>query len=98
MEQGNLPEIRAKIARAGEMVKEAMDSGLPLLGGEHERELTALWEEFFGDLLYYIKLKSRESGHNLLASIFLTFNRVLFSRQPAPGRRNSTGHKGDRIF
>jgi len=75
-----MAEIRAKIQRAEELIKEAMDSGLPLMGSEDERELTALWEEFFRELLIYIKLKSRETRHNLLPVIFLTFNRVWFGR------------------
>lgn len=76
----DLNEIRAKIVRAQDLIKEAMESGLPLIGGEHERELTALWEEFFSDLLIHIKLKSRETRHNLLPAIYRTFYRVWLRR------------------
>lgn len=80
MGHDNLSEISEKISRAQDLIKEAMDSGLSFIGGEHERELTALWEEFFSELLIYIKLKSRETRHNLLPAIYRTFYRVWLKR------------------
>ncbi|NPV90868.1 MAG: hypothetical protein HPY50_08855 [Firmicutes bacterium] len=52
------------------MLKEAVDMTVEIKQKDaHNKQATWLWEDFLGDFWGYIRRKSRESGHNLLAGI-----------------------------
>ena len=64
------------MSQALSLIKEALDSSLPLLQSEHKQGVVALWEAFLRECLSYIKQKSKETGSNLLG--YVSFNRIWF--------------------
>lgn len=74
MNEGNLSGAREKMSRALTMIKEVVDISLPLLKGEQRKEIIAMWEDFLREFIRYLKVRSRETGCNLLGCI--SFNRI----------------------
>lgn len=62
-------DLRKKLEQALKLIKESVDTSVVLIKEGHKREVTGMWEDFLGAFIKYLRLKSKESGINLLASI-----------------------------
>lgn len=63
--------IHSKIDHALNLVKDAVDTSIPLLDNEQRGAVIGLWEEFFGEFLSHINKKGHETGYNLISQISL---------------------------
>lgn len=66
--------LRVKLEAAFSILKEAVDLTVDMAADIKKNEAngkqaTQMWESFLSDFWSYIRRKSRESGHNLLAGI-----------------------------
>ncbi|HAG10216.1 MAG TPA: hypothetical protein DCK76_02230 [Desulfotomaculum sp.] len=62
--------LHDKLEAAFSLLKEAVDMTVEIKKKEAGNKQSALvWEDFLGDFWEYIRLKSRESGYNLLAGV-----------------------------
>ncbi len=62
--------LHDKLVAAFSLLKEAVDTTVEIKKKEDGSKQAALvWEDFLGDFWEYIRLKSRESGYNLLAGV-----------------------------
>ncbi len=65
--------LRNKLEAAFLLLKEAVDMTVEIKKKEAgSKQATRVWEDFLGDFWEYIRLKSRESGCNLLAGVSLS--------------------------
>ena len=74
LEQPTTTEIRAKMDQALTLLKEALNSSLPLLRSEQKDRIILLWESFLREFFSYAKQKSRETGANFMSLI--SFHRI----------------------
>jgi hypothetical protein len=68
-------EVRTKMVQALSLIKQAVDLSLPLVKSGGRESMKILWEEFLKEFIRYIKLKSRETGVNLISLI--SISRIL---------------------
>ena len=74
MSQGELSEVRSRMAGALVLLREAVDLSLPLLDSEQKGQVVALWEDFLREFFRHVKKKGRESRLNLFSC--LSFRRI----------------------
>lgn len=66
----NADTLHNKLEAAFSLLKEAVDMTVEIKKKEaHSKQATRVWEDFISDFWGYIRLKSRESGYNLLAGM-----------------------------
>ena len=62
--------LHDKLEEAFSLLKEAVNMTVEMKKKEaHSKQAARVWEDFLGDFWGYIRLKSRESGYNLLAGV-----------------------------
>ncbi|MBF7082213.1 hypothetical protein IT084_04390 [Desulfallas sp. Bu1-1] len=69
--KNELSQVKSNMTRAMALIKEAVDTSLPLLKNEQKRAVIHLWEKFLGEFFFHVKKKGRESGSNLFSHISL---------------------------
>jgi hypothetical protein len=68
--------VKEKMVQALALIKEAVDMSIPLLKTERQESIVMLWETFIGEFIDYIKLRSKETGVNLISKI--SIRRIWF--------------------
>lgn len=66
--------LKERLGQAIVLVKESVDISIEIIKKGASKDVTGLWEEFLSVFIKHIRLKSRESGKNLLANI--NFSRI----------------------
>lgn len=71
--QEKVTEIRSKMNQALLLLMEAADLSVAIVKDEDGRgPMKALWEDFIREFLRYTKLKSRETGIDLVSLVSIT--------------------------
>jgi len=66
--------LKDKLGQALFLIKESVDISANLMKDSNNKELSQIWEEFLSAFIKYIRIKSKEIGKNMLASI--NFGRI----------------------
>ncbi len=63
--------VKDKMVQALALIKEAVNMSVPFLKTNQRNSIVTLWEVFIREIILYIRLRSKETGTNLIGNISL---------------------------